>query len=160
MYSSRCGLCRPGVAPAVYAAACQVAVNLAAALDGALALLKTSFVPDAAKALRRAAIRGEPEGCIPLLRVLTAIAAHGEGQRQLLRVGSSPAVLDVILEFAEACKPRAGVAAAVLLLRNLAFRADNKSHFLADPRCDSVLLFLFRLHVAVPVSLACCRSAL
>jgi hypothetical protein len=108
--------------------------NFASALDGSLALLKTPFVTDACKALRRAAIRGEDHATSALLLALTAIATHGEGQRQLLRAGTSPAVMDVVIDLAEAALGRAVVAAAILLLRNLAFRADNKSHFLADPR--------------------------
>jgi hypothetical protein len=131
--------CRQGAAPALQLAACQVATNLASALDGALALLKTSFVTDACKALRSASIRGD-EGAAgatiaALLRCLAAVAAHGEGQRQLLRAGSSPALLDVVIELVKASRQKATVAAAMLLVRNLAFRTDNKSHFLADARC-------------------------
>jgi hypothetical protein len=112
---------------------------MAETLDGTLALLKTSFVADASKTLRRSTIRGEDSSCVPLLMLLAAMATHGEGQRQLLRCTGPPALLDVILELLEISKQPATVAEAVLLLRNLCFRADNKSYFLADPRCARVI---------------------
>lgn len=116
-------------------AAAQALRQFAAALDGTLALLKTPFATDACKALRRATIRGEAAPCVPLLATLAAMAAHGEGQRELLRLSGPPALLDVVVEVAQSSKARGTVAAAMLLLRNLCFRADNKSYFLADPRC-------------------------
>jgi hypothetical protein len=130
--------CRQGVSSALQLAACQVATNLATTLDGTLALLKSPFVGDTCKALRTAAIRVDEHAAAaasaPLLRALAAMAAHGEGQRQLLRTGASPALLDVVIELVKASRQRGTVAAAMLLLRNVSFRAENKSHFLSDPR--------------------------
>jgi hypothetical protein len=118
----------------VLKAASQALRSVAEALDGTLALLKTPLVADACKALRRATIRGEDSSCVPLLTLLAAMATHGEGQRQLLRCAVPPALLDVVLELTETSKQPVTVLAAILLLRNLCFRADNKSYFLADPR--------------------------
>ena len=135
---------RQGTTPALQQAACQVVTNLATSLDGTLALLKAPFATSACKTLRAAAIRGDerdaaPVATVALLRALAAMAAHGEAQRQLVRgdggASGGPALLDVALELLSATRQPTVVAAAVMVLRNVAFRPDNKSHFLADPRC-------------------------
>lgn len=122
-------------------AACQAITNLAASVDGALALLKTGFVADAVKLLRSATIRADDrnpsamDSTVPVLHVLAALASHDEGQRQLLRTNAQPSVLEALAELLTATQHPEASATALLVLRNIALHRENKSWFLADPRC-------------------------
>lgn len=108
--------------------------NLAGALDGALPLLKSSFLADACKSIRACLQAHETVRTRPVLLVIAALAAHSEGQKVILRTASAPNLLELVLFLvSEGECPRARTA-AVLVLRNLAFRLDNKVYFLADPR--------------------------
>jgi hypothetical protein len=117
--------------------ACQVLCNLAASLDGALPLLKSSFLSEACKSMRACLQTRETVRTRPIILVIAALAAHGEGQKQLLRNTAAPNLLELVLYLLSEGECSGARTAAVLLIRNLSFRLDNKVYFLADPRCVS-----------------------
>ena len=134
----RSGLSRKGLE-----AACHVLAAAGSSLDGALALLKTSFLPDACRMMRTLLQTRDDARASPLLSVLAALASHDEGQLSLLRSAAAPSLLDLLLMLTREAESRLARCGALLVLRNLAMRHDNKPHFLADPRfaCTPVMPF-------------------
>ena len=136
--------CRQSTPQTLRQAACQAIVNLCGSVDGALAVLKSSFVADAVKAIRTASIRADARNMahlaavVPVLQALAAAASHSEGQRHLVRIDVQPSLLESLVELLEATSHPEASAAALMVLRNVALRHDNKSYFLADPKCALV----------------------
>ncbi|KAL6758343.1 hypothetical protein V8C86DRAFT_2600101 [Haematococcus lacustris] len=79
---------------------------------------------------------------VALMQVLVNLAAHSEGQHALLRSGAAPGLLELLLSLvldketvATPGTPHQDLTSScLLLLRNLCFSPDAKTHLLAHPR--------------------------
>ncbi|MEW5306015.1 MAG: hypothetical protein WDW36_008519 [Sanguina aurantia] len=110
--------------------------------DGACLLVKSGdFLSQCCRGLRGlAASKSAPRASdtahhIALITVLHNLAAHTEGQRCILRTPAAAGLTDVILSTLAlpSASPPPLLNACLLLLRNLSFSAEARTHLLAHP---------------------------
>ncbi|KAL0055596.1 hypothetical protein WJX82_002269 [Trebouxia sp. C0006] len=113
--------------------------NLAGSAEGCLLLLRSPLLAKTEQQLHQLLQRRDGPRVAAFLEPLINLSAHAEGQKQVLRCTSAPGLLDLALTAAQ-LHHAAGSAKALFLLRNLALAAENKVHFVTNPRALPVLL--------------------
>ncbi|DBB03962.1 TPA: hypothetical protein ACH3X1_013032 [Trebouxia sp. C0004] len=113
--------------------------NLAGSAEGCLLLLRSPLLAKTEQQLHHLLQRRDGPRVAAFLEPLINLAAHAEGQKQILRCTSAPGLLDLALTAAH-MHHAAASAKALFLLRNLALAAGNKVHFVTNPRALPVLL--------------------
>jgi hypothetical protein len=139
---------------AVVRSTCIVLLGFGSTHDGTAVLVKAgvSCLPELAKAVRASIVSARretetqqqrqlnSERLAAVLQLLAVLAGRPEGQRALLRPTVAPAVLELCAEVLQLPQQPAAAAAALLLLRNLAFNPDARSPLLANGALLPLLL--------------------